>query len=76
MMMMIDDDDDDDLIWFQSERFLALFKQFQELGFSDHRIKDELVKNDLDSDKTLDSLTAWVHAPLNPEIKCPLFQAL
>lgn len=42
----------------KSERFLALFKQFQELGFSDHRIKEELVKNDLDSDKTLDSLTA------------------
>ncbi|XP_061172588.1 ubiquitin-associated protein 1-like isoform X2 [Saccostrea echinata] len=40
------------------ERFLALFKQFQELGFLDHRIKEELVKNDLDSDKTLDSLTA------------------
>eukprot|EP00105_Crassostrea_gigas_P011378 XP_011427005.1 PREDICTED: probable histone-lysine N-methyltransferase set-2 isoform X2 [Crassostrea gigas] len=42
----------------KSERFLALFKQFQELGFSDLRIKEELVKNDLDSDKTLDSLTA------------------
>ncbi|XP_048734685.2 ubiquitin-associated protein 1-like isoform X2 [Ostrea edulis] len=42
----------------KSERFLALFKQFQELGFSDLRIKAELVKNDLDSDKTLDSLTA------------------
>ncbi|XP_062599160.1 ubiquitin-associated protein 1-like [Saccostrea cucullata] len=40
------------------ERFLALFKQFQELGFLDDRIKEELVKNDLDSDKTLDSLTA------------------
>lgn len=52
-----DKDGDDDL--FQSERFLALFKQFQELGFSDLRIKAELVKNDLDSDKTLDSLTAW-----------------
>ena len=49
MMMMI----------FQSERYLSLFKQFQELGFSDHRIKEELVKSDLDSDKTLDSLTAW-----------------
>ncbi|KAL8616700.1 hypothetical protein ACOMHN_031682 [Nucella lapillus] len=41
----------------KAERFLDLFQQFRELGFTSERIQTALVKHELDRDKALDYLT-------------------
>lgn len=41
----------------RAEKYLDMFQQFQELGFSHDRIKEALVTNNLDREKALDFLT-------------------
>ncbi|XP_041360773.1 ubiquitin-associated protein 1-like [Gigantopelta aegis] len=43
----------------KAEEYLTLYTQFQELGFGGEKIKEALVKENLDRDKALDILTSY-----------------
>ncbi|XP_046366805.2 ubiquitin-associated protein 1-like isoform X2 [Haliotis rufescens] len=42
----------------KAEKYLEMFVQFQELGFGEDKIREALVKENMDRDKALDFLTA------------------